>query len=123
LEFHKKKLSEIKNLRSKPISLNQSIPGKDEGSSLYEDIIKPPNEHSIENTLIRNELDAALETATKKLEPDLQEIINLRFGFSDGVQKTYEEIGRILGKSRETVRVKEKEALLIISRFLSSTSI
>jgi RNA polymerase primary sigma factor len=118
LGISQKKLSDINILRSKPISLNQSIPGNDKGSSLYEDIIKQPNEHSIENKLIGNELDAALKTAIKKLKPDLQKIINLRFGFVDGEPKSFEEIGQIMGKSREVIRIKEKKALLFISSFL-----
>jgi len=49
-----------------------------------------------------------------QLEPRKRRILELRFGFDDhnGPQRTYKEIGRIIGLTRERIRQLEKQALL-----------
>jgi len=48
-----------------------------------------------------------------KLEPRKRRILELRFGFDghEGPQRTYKEIGKIIGLTRERTRQLEKEAL------------
>ncbi len=49
-----------------------------------------------------------------QLEPRKRRILELRFGFDghEGPQRTYKEIGRIIGLTRERTRQLEKEALI-----------
>jgi RNA polymerase primary sigma factor len=56
--------------------------------------------------------ERALHEAIADLPPREQEILNLRYGLSGAAEpKSLEEIGRILGITRERVRQLEKEAL------------
>ncbi len=56
--------------------------------------------------------ERALHNAVAQLSTREQEILNLRFGLSGAAEpKSLEEIGRILGITRERVRQLEKEAL------------
>ncbi|MGD8399177.1 MAG: sigma-70 family RNA polymerase sigma factor, partial [Anaerolineae bacterium] len=62
---------------------------------------------SAELALLRDELDAVLETLT----PREARILRMRFGLEDGYDYTLEEIGDRFGLSRERIRQIEHEAL------------
>lgn len=47
----------------------------------------------------------------KYLTPREQQVVNLRFGITDGREKTLEEVGKILGVTRERVRQIEQKSL------------
>ena len=54
-----------------------------------------------------------LESLLKKLDPRKRQILELRYGFDghEGPQRTYKEIGKIIGLTRERTRQLEKEAV------------
>jgi len=54
---------------------------------------------------------AALRAAVASLPPRERTIIELRYGLADGQERTLEEIGQLLGVSRERIRQIEAEAL------------
>ena len=57
--------------------------------------------------LLRNKIKEILES----LSPREQEILNLRFGLTDGITHTLEEVGKKFGVTRERIRQIEAKAL------------
>lgn len=55
--------------------------------------------------------ESALRRVLDELPPDRRRIIELRFGLDDGVVRTLDEIGRMIGVTRERVRQIEQETL------------
>lgn len=62
---------------------------------------------SMNEELLREELNEVLETLTEREEMT----IRLRFGFDDGKARTLEEVGNVLGVTRERARQIETKAM------------
>ena len=97
-----------------PVSLETPI-GDDEENELGEliadpDALVPVDEAA--RSMMKDDLDDLLS----ELSPRERRIIQLRFGLSDGHQRTLEEIGKRLGISRERVREVERSALIRLRR-------
>ncbi len=56
---------------------------------------------------VKLQVEAALET----LDARSRRVVQLRFGLTDGHQRTIEEVARRMGTNRESVRKLEREAL------------
>jgi len=109
-------------MRVQPVSLNAKI-GEDKEDELL-DIARPMNtnerdahpdtaeeaEHNITMAAIRGQLN--------QLKPELQTIIQLRFGLDGSEPLNFNEIGEHLGCSREKVSQLESQALERLSRKL-----
>jgi RNA polymerase primary sigma factor len=76
-------------------------------------------EERVENTL-RNE---ALAEALVLLDEREQTVIALRYGLYDSEPKTFAEIGRRLGVSRERVRQLERDSLKRLGRMRETESL
>ncbi|HLO87973.1 MAG TPA: RNA polymerase sigma factor, RpoD/SigA family [Nostocaceae cyanobacterium] len=66
---------------------------------------------SPEDFVVQSSLSKDLERMMSELTPQQKEVINLRFGLTDGQSLTLAKIGEILNISRERVRQIEREAL------------
>jgi RNA polymerase primary sigma factor len=91
-----------------PVSLDVPV---GDGESLYGDLIEDlhsdrPDERTDEHSRA-TEITRALE----RLNPRMRRVLTLRFGLDDGHQRTLEEVGVILGVTRERVRQLETRAL------------
>lgn len=62
-------------------------------------------------TLVREELNLALQSLLSMLDERQRKIVHLRFGFEDGSCHSYAEIAEVIGVSRERVRQIEKQAM------------
>jgi RNA polymerase primary sigma factor len=103
-----RRIEQLLNLVADPVSLETPV---GDGESLYGELIEDktcdqPDDWT-EMHLRRRELALALQ----RLEPRLQEVLALRFGFADGEPKTLDEVGKALGVTRERARQLQAQGL------------
>ena len=82
---------------------DQNILAKEQKDAFYEQ----DSFREIENNIYRYEIDQIVDG----LKPREQQVIRERYGFNDGREKTLEEVGSMLGVTRERVRQIESKAL------------
>jgi RNA polymerase primary sigma factor len=82
-----------------------------EADSSFADLIEDPNADLPEDRTALTLRSAELEAALRKLKPRQQRVLIERFGLGDAHPKTLEEVGSILGITRERVRQLETRAL------------
>jgi RNA polymerase primary sigma factor len=73
---------------------------------LQDDELTTPAEFA-SRQLLRRDLSAALDHLSERE----RRIIDLRYGLVDGQRRTLEEVGKVLGMTRERARQIEAEAL------------
>lgn len=57
---------------------------------------------------------AKLQEAVENLPPQLKEVVELRFGFIDGLSRSQQEVAELTGISRQTVVSREQKALRLL---------
>jgi RNA polymerase primary sigma factor len=104
-----KKVEEMLKASRRPLSLEMPI--DDEGESMLGDFIEdsesPAPDETASHNLLKEQLDAVLDT----LPPREVRVLQLRYGLLDGKTCTLEEVGRKMGVTRERVRQIEAQAL------------
>lgn len=120
-------VAEVRNLirlrdqvKSTP-SLDVSV-GEDGDTPMWElieDTFVEPTEALSEKIALYEIFDKALA----QLSPKEQKIIRLRFGLSDGERHTLEEIGQMLGVTRERIRQIEAKAIRKLSGILKKNDL
>lgn len=97
-------------LRVSKQSLSLETPVKDGESRAFVDFLESPTQ-SVEESLFKENLKTVLNEMIDELDPREMQIIRFRFGFEDDEVKTLDELGKLLGVSRERVRQLESRAL------------
>jgi RNA polymerase primary sigma factor len=93
----------------RPVSLETPVGEDGEhtlGDFLQDDELPTPAEFASQQ-LLRQDLAAALDHLNERE----RRIIDLRYGLADGQRRTLEEVGKVLGMTRERARQIEAEAL------------
>ena len=103
------KVKEILAANRLPLSLDTPY-GEDDDNSLAE-LVEDENtttpEDSTEASLMSSDIKRVLSTLTQRE----REVLVLRFGLNDGKQRTLEQVGKLVGITRERTRQIELKAL------------
>ncbi|MBP5285976.1 MAG: RNA polymerase sigma factor RpoD [Kiritimatiellae bacterium] len=99
----------VRRMAQQPISLQSKVGGSDDAH--YGDFIPDATSENpfevTEGHLLRERLTAILDTLSDRE----RQVIDFRFGLSDGYSRTLEEVGRLFNVTRERIRQIEAKAL------------
>jgi RNA polymerase primary sigma factor len=104
------KVLHIRKISQDTVSLETSVGDDDEDSKL-EDFIEDVKTISPDRAAARELLRDYVNMAMKDLSPREQKILEMRFGLTDGVSHTLEEVGKEFDVTRERIRQIEAKAL------------
>lgn len=103
------KISQLRELRQQVVSLDSAV--SDDNDTTIGEITSDTSIESPVDTAERNMLKDTVREALSVLNDREQMVISLRYGLSDGNQRTLEEIGRVFNVTREHIRKLEIDAL------------
>ncbi|XP_059301715.1 RNA polymerase sigma factor sigB-like [Lycium ferocissimum] len=103
-----KRLSAVMLTPKAPRSLDQKI-GFNQNLK-PSDVIADPEAETSEETLIKQFMREDLQKVLDTLNPREKQVVRWRFGLEDGRMKTLQEIGELMGVSRERIRQIESSA-------------
>jgi RNA polymerase primary sigma factor len=109
LNWDVERVKQIQKIAHDPISLEKPI-GRD-GESSIGDLVEDQNVSAPSEEADKDLLKEQLEEVLGDLEWREEQVIRLRFGLDDGVERTFEEIGNMFKITRERVRQIELNAL------------
>ena len=100
------KVQQLLQMQHMTCSLDAPI-GEQENAPEVHDLQAPQPQ----DTLVREELNRTMKQLLGMLDERHQRILRLRFGMEDGKNHSLEDIGQILGLSKERVRQLERQAM------------
>ena len=109
MDITPEKVLEIQQYAREPISLDQNI--GDEGDSQLGDFIEDSEAvvavDAVSFTLLQDQLQDVLHTLSEREAG----VVRLRFGLTDGMPRTLDEIGQVYGVTRERIRQIESKTM------------
>jgi RNA polymerase primary sigma factor len=102
------RVHELFDLVEDPVSLETPV---GDGESLYADLLEDENADQPEAVLAELRCGVELEEALDSLDDRMRRVLELRFGLNGHFPQTLEEVGNVLGVTRERVRQLESRAL------------
>ncbi|MFZ2190468.1 MAG: sigma-70 family RNA polymerase sigma factor [Candidatus Magasanikiibacteriota bacterium] len=111
------KVKHIIKISQDTVSLETSVGDDDDEDSSLSDFIEDVKTISPSQAAGRELLSDYIKEALKDLSPREQKILEMRFGLTDGVTHTLEEVGREFDVTRERIRQIEAKALEKIQTF------
>lgn len=104
------KVHHLERIEQDTVSLEAPV-GEDDEDSLLGEFIVDEKTLSPSQVAARRLLKDQLREIIGELTPREQKILDMRFGLSDGITHTLEEVGREFGVTRERIRQIEAKAL------------
>lgn len=101
------KVKQLLDLVPEVCSLDTPVGDDGTLALLLEDLQAPQPQEE----LVRRELKETLDDLLARLDPRQQQVLRLHYGMEDGVCRSFEEIGRALGVSKERARQIERQAM------------
>lgn len=111
MDMDVEKIRHIQKISQETVSLETSVGGSDDESSVLSDFIEDTETIMPNKGASRTLLSEHVAEVLKDLSPREQKIIKIRFGLEDGVTHTLEEVGQEFGVTRERIRQIEAKAL------------
>uniref|UniRef100_A0A0U2WWQ5 RNA polymerase sigma factor SigA n=1 Tax=[Brevibacterium] flavum TaxID=92706 RepID=A0A0U2WWQ5_9CORY len=109
MDISEEKVLEIQQYAREPISLDQTI--GDEGDSQLGDFIEDSEAvvavDAVSFTLLQDQVQDVLETLSEREAG----VVKLRFGLTDGMPRTLDEIGQVYGVTRVRIRQIESKTM------------
>ncbi len=105
------KILHIMKISQETVSLETSVGGDDDGDSKLGDFIEDQKTITPDRVAALRLLKDHVTEIISQLTPREQKILEMRFGLSDGVSHTLEEVGQEFGVTRERIRQIEAKAL------------
>ena len=106
-EFPAKRVTDLLELVEDPVSLETPV---GEGDSLYGDLLEDTNSALPEVVTAERLRQVEISEALAKLNPRMRRVIELRYGLAGEKPRSLEEVGSLLGVTRERVRQLESSA-------------
>ncbi|HEY7305221.1 MAG TPA: sigma-70 family RNA polymerase sigma factor [Bryobacteraceae bacterium] len=108
MEITEQKVQELRTISRDPVSLD--LPVGNDGESVLSDLIADRRVRPVSDAIFENDVRAEAASLLKKLEPNEETIIRMRFGIGYDREYSLEEIARGFNLSRERVRQIETQA-------------
>lgn len=105
------KIRHIMKISQETISLETPVGEDDDNDSALESFIPDEEAVSPSTSAARKILKGYINEIIADLTPREQKILDMRFGLSDGVTHTLEEVGKVFSVTRERIRQIEAKAL------------
>ncbi|AEA33236.1 RNA polymerase sigma factor RpoD [Hippea maritima] len=109
LGMDEEKIKSIIKIAKEPISLETPI--GDDNDTHLEDFIEDTKSESPLDYVIKSNLKEKVEEVLSTLTDRERKVLMMRYGIGDGFDHTLEEVGKVLGVTRERVRQIEAKAL------------
>lgn len=106
-DLDEEKLHRLQQLRPQTFSLDAPAGEADRAGMPMEDMQTPQPQE----LLIRRALTETMEKLLSMLTERQAQVLRLHYGMEDGKSRSFEQIGRILGVSKERARQIEKQAM------------
>jgi RNA polymerase primary sigma factor len=106
--FDLKRVNELLDLVEDPVSLETPV---GDGDSIYADLLEDVNSEQPDAALAELLRSKELASALARLNERMRQVLELRFGLTGQNPRTLEEVGALLGVTRERVRQLEARAL------------
>ncbi len=105
------KIRHIQKISQETVSLEAPVGEDDDSDSALESFIPDEDTISPSTSAARKILKIYLNEIISDLTPREQKILDMRFGLTDGVTHTLEEVGKVFAVTRERIRQIEAKAL------------
>ncbi len=92
------------------------VPAGEEADSTLGTLLEDAQAPQPYQELVRQELEQTMDRLLSTLNERQQRVLRLRFGMEDGTCYSLEEIGKLLGISKERVRQIENQAIGVLQK-------